>query len=104
MHELRGDSELSLEQALRQLSPCDLVLIEGYKRAAIPKLEIHRARVGKPLLYPDDPNIIGLATDTPDAFVMRDIPVLDLSNAGAICELVMTRCSELVIDNLPLSL
>jgi molybdopterin-guanine dinucleotide biosynthesis protein B len=52
MHELRGEPELPLAQALQRLSPCDLVLIEGYKAYPIPKLEIWRAAVGKPLLHP----------------------------------------------------
>ena len=98
LHELRGDPELTLEQALRRLSPCDLVLVEGYKRAAIPKLEIHRPAVGKALLFPEDPRIVGLATDTPDAFADLPIPVLDLSNGGAIAEFVMARSTQLSID------
>ena len=98
LHELRGDPELTLEQALRRLSPCDLVLVEGYKRAAIPKLEIHRPAVGKALLFPDDPRIVGLATDAPDAFADLPIPVLDLSNGGAIAEFVMARSTQLSID------
>ena len=51
MHELRGEKELALADALRKLSPCDLVLVEGFKTAAIPKLEVYRASVGKPLLH-----------------------------------------------------
>ena len=98
LHELRGDPELTLEQALRRLSPCDLVLVEGYKRAAIPKLEIHRPAVGKALLFPEDPRIVGLATDTPDAFADLPIPVLDLSNGGAIAQFVMARSTQLSID------
>ncbi|TAG48132.1 MAG: molybdopterin-guanine dinucleotide biosynthesis protein B [Betaproteobacteria bacterium] len=65
MHELRGEPELSWQQAVSKLWPCDLVLIEGYKRAAIPKLEIWRAEIAKPLLFPTDAHIIGLATDDP---------------------------------------
>ena len=65
MHELRGAPELSLAEALDRLSPCDLVLIEGYKREALPKLEIWRSAVGKPLLFPEDEHIIALATDDP---------------------------------------
>ena len=65
MHELRGEPELALARAIGQFSACDLVLVEGYKREAIPKLEIWRAEVGKPLLFPTDPNILGLASDDP---------------------------------------
>jgi molybdopterin-guanine dinucleotide biosynthesis protein B len=63
MHELRGADELTLSEALARLSPCDLVLVEGYKRATLPKLEVHRAEVAKPWLHPDDPNIVGIAAD-----------------------------------------
>jgi molybdopterin-guanine dinucleotide biosynthesis adapter protein len=63
MHELRGETELTLEDAVARLSPCDLVLIEGFKRAPIPKLEIWRAELGKPLLFPTDTHILAIATD-----------------------------------------
>ncbi len=65
MRELRGDQELSWQEAVAQLSPCDLVLIEGFKRAPIPKLEIWRAEVGKPLLFPTDAHIQAIASDDP---------------------------------------
>jgi len=63
MHELRGGPEPELPEHLRRLSPCDLVLVEGFKRQPIPKLEIHRRAAGKPLLHPDDPHIVAVATD-----------------------------------------
>src|SRR3954468_4599249 len=64
MHELRGEPEARLPTLLERLSPCDLVLVEGFKTQAIPKLEIHRQAAGTPLLFPDDPYIVALATDT----------------------------------------
>ena len=64
MHELRSAPELSLEQALDRLSPCDLALVEGFKAAPIPKLEVWRAEVGKPLLHSDDAWVRGIATDS----------------------------------------
>jgi molybdopterin-guanine dinucleotide biosynthesis adapter protein len=63
MHELRGAAELTLAQSIAHFSPCDLVLVEGYKREAIPKLEVWRAALGKPLLFPTDPSIVALASD-----------------------------------------
>jgi molybdopterin-guanine dinucleotide biosynthesis protein B len=66
MHELRGEREMTLAETLERLSPCDLVLIEGYKTAPIPKLEIWRPSAGKLLLYPRDPHIIAIATDSTD--------------------------------------
>ena len=67
MHELRGAPELSLGALLAKLSAVDLVLVEGFKREAHPKLEVYRAVVGKPLLAPDDPNIVAIASDGPVA-------------------------------------
>jgi len=75
MHELRLEDEPSLEELCARLSPCDLVLVEGYKLSPIPKLEVHRAITGHPLLYPNDPNIIAVVTDNKAALPM---PVLDL--------------------------
>lgn len=63
MHELRGQSEPDLPQQLAHLSPCDLVLVEGFKRQPIPKLEIHRKAAGTPLIYPGDSTVVAVATD-----------------------------------------
>lgn len=63
MRELRGEPQLSLGEALTRLSPCDLVLVEGFKSARLPKLEIHRAGLAKPWLHVDDPHIIAIASD-----------------------------------------
>ncbi|MBI1173793.1 MAG: molybdopterin-guanine dinucleotide biosynthesis protein B [Sideroxydans sp.] len=63
MHELREEAEPTLEELCARLSPCDLVLIEGYKFSDIPKIEVHRTVTGHPLLYPDDAQIIAVATD-----------------------------------------
>src|ERR1700688_4904367 len=63
IHELRGEPEPPLEDLLANLSPADLIIVEGFKRHAHPKLEVYRAAVGKPLLYPDDDCIVAIATD-----------------------------------------
>src|ERR1700741_5324491 len=60
MHELRGAPELALGALLEKLSPVGLVLLEALKREAYPKFEVSRAVVGKPLLAPDDPNIVAI--------------------------------------------
>jgi molybdopterin-guanine dinucleotide biosynthesis protein B len=85
MHELRDEAEPGLHEQLTRFSACDLVLVEGYKHAAIPKLEIHRPSVGKPLLHPDDDNIVAIATDVP---IDTTIPVLDLNAPDAIAEFI----------------
>lgn len=63
MHELRKEAEPELPQLLDRLSPCDLVLVEGFKQQPIPKIEIHRRAAATPLLHPDDPHIVAIATD-----------------------------------------
>ncbi|MGH8632236.1 MAG: molybdopterin-guanine dinucleotide biosynthesis protein B [Burkholderiales bacterium] len=66
MAELRGAPELTLGQVLSKLSPCDLVLVEGFKREPIPKLEVHRQSNGKEWIFPSDPNVVAVATDAAD--------------------------------------
>ncbi|HVO90412.1 MAG TPA: molybdopterin-guanine dinucleotide biosynthesis protein B [Casimicrobiaceae bacterium] len=67
MHELRGAPELTVAQALASLGPCDLALVEGFKAARIPKLEIWRRELGKAPLHPDDSSVLGIVTDDPVA-------------------------------------
>jgi molybdopterin-guanine dinucleotide biosynthesis adapter protein len=86
MHELRGAPEPGLGEHLEHLSPCDLVLVEGYKREAIPKLEIYRASVGEPLLHPHDGHIVAIASDQP---VKTSLPQFDLDQPQAISEFVL---------------
>lgn len=92
MHELRGAAELALTEALDRLSPCDLVLVEGYKAAPIPKLEIWRPSIGKPRLHPDDPHIVAVATDSPGSLSTR-LPVLGLDAHDEIATFVWTHAA-----------
>ena len=92
MHELRGAPELTLSAAIDRLSPCDVLLVEGYKRAAIPKLEIRREILGKPLLYLTDSHIAGIATDAP-ASVESQLPVFDLNDVSGIATFVAERAA-----------
>jgi molybdopterin-guanine dinucleotide biosynthesis adapter protein len=96
MHELRGARELSLTEALQRLSPCDLALVEGYKTAPIPKLEIWRAELAKPLLFPQDGHIVALATDGRDRVppvAGPALPVFDLADCDAIATLVIAKAA-----------
>jgi molybdopterin-guanine dinucleotide biosynthesis protein B len=88
MHELRGEPEPGLREQLRLFSPCDLVLVEGYKSADIPKIEVHRPSTGSPLLHPKDPNILAIASDQP---ISVSIPLLDLNDLDAIAEFIMQQ-------------
>lgn len=90
MHELRGRAELSLDEALAQLSPCDLVLVEGFKRAPIPKIEIWRGDGEKPLLFPNDPHIVAIASDRP---VATTLPQLDVNDPPAVAAFILKALS-----------
>ncbi len=90
MHENRGSPELSLAELVAKLSPVDLILVEGFKRDSHPKLEVHRPANGKPLLYPDDPNIIAVASDM--GLPGCPLPVLNLDDVEAIADLILDRC------------
>jgi len=65
MHELRGAAEPTLAEQLKHLSPCDLVIVEGYKGEPIAKVEVHRRAAGAPLLHPADSHVVAIATDEP---------------------------------------
>lgn len=78
MHELRGAPEPTLADLIAQISPCDLLLIEGFKREPVRKLEIHRNEVAEPWLFPDDPNIVAVASDTPAATALPQFGLEDI--------------------------
>ena len=86
IHELRGAPEPPLEAHLQRLSPCDLVLVEGFKRSAIPKLEVYRATVGEPLIHPHDANVVAIATDKR---LETKLPQFDLNAPEPIAEFVL---------------
>ena len=86
MHELRDEDEPSLGDLLKQLSPVDLVLIEGYKRDRHPKIEAHRKETGQPLIAPEDETIVAVASDTS---VTIDRPVLDLNATASIANFIV---------------
>jgi len=87
-HEHGEQSEPELPGLLRRLLPCDLVLVEGFKREPIPKIEVHRAAAGTALLFPDDPCIVAVASDVP---VATGLPVFHLDDHAAIAEFVVTH-------------
>ena len=86
IHELRDDPEPTLEEHLAHFSPCDLVLVEGFKREAIPKLEIHRPTLQKPLLFPDDANIVAVASNQK---VATNLPLLGLDQPAEIVQFIL---------------
>lgn len=91
VHELRGAAEPSLPDLLRKLSPVDIVIVEGFKRAGHRKIEVHRHANSRPFLYGQIPAVVALATDDPPP--SAPIPVVHLDDTGAIADLVET-CAE----------
>ena len=86
MHELRGAHEPSFEEQVKHFAPCDLLLVEGFKHAPIPKLEVWRAAPGEPLLHPNDPHIVAVASD---AKVDTRLPVLNLNDDSAVARFIL---------------
>jgi molybdopterin-guanine dinucleotide biosynthesis protein B len=87
LHELREQPEWDLAALVGKMSPVDLVLVEGFKRDAFPKLEIHRIANGKPLIHPEDPHIVAVASDS--ALPAAQVPVVDLNDIEAIADLLL---------------
>ncbi len=87
MHELRGGPEPSLDEQIKRISPCDLLLVEGYKRYPMPKLEVWRKDNAKPLLHPEDEHIIAIAADS--ALETR-LPRFDLSDYDGIGDFILS--------------
>jgi molybdopterin-guanine dinucleotide biosynthesis protein B len=89
IHELRGEPEPPLAEILAKLSPVDLVIVEGFKRHKLPKLEVYRAGLGKPLLYPDDDCIVAIATDAP--LPQAPLPVLMLDDVESVANVLQAE-------------
>ncbi|HEV2334310.1 MAG TPA: molybdopterin-guanine dinucleotide biosynthesis protein B [Stellaceae bacterium] len=81
MHELRDAPEPTLDELVARMSPVDLLLVEGWKRHPHPKIEVHRPALGKPLLYPEDPHVVAIASDQALA---APIPLLPLGDPHAV--------------------
>ena len=88
MHELRGAHEPAFDEQIRHLAPCDLLLVEGFKHAPIPKLEVWRAQTGEGLLHPNDPHIVAVASDEK---VDTKLPLLDLNDVDGIAAFIVKK-------------
>ncbi len=85
MHELRGTAELTLDELVARMSPCDLLIVEGFKRQPIPKIEVFRAANGKVPLHPADPHVVAIATDVR---VDSPLPQFALDDVAQIADFV----------------
>ncbi|MBL0936536.1 MAG: molybdopterin-guanine dinucleotide biosynthesis protein B [Rhizobiaceae bacterium] len=90
MHELRDEREPSLDDVLARLSPCDLVIVEGYKREGHLKIETRRraAKDTRPLSV-DDPNIVAVASD--HALPGETLPVFAIDDIAAMADFITSR-------------
>ncbi len=93
VHELRGEPELPLRTLLGKLSPVDLIIVEGYKRESHPKLEIYRQSVGKPLMQPDDPYIVAVASDADVPGL--SVPLVRLDDIEAVADVLCAHAAPL---------
>ncbi len=82
------DAPPALPDLLAQLPPCDLVLVEGWKRDPLPKLEVHRTATGKPWLCADDPHVLAVAADSPPP---RPLPLFDLDAIEPITDFILAH-------------
>ena len=78
---------------LPTLAPVDLVIVEGYKTQPHPKLEVHRASVGKPLIYPSDSWIVAVASDAP--LPGTELPVIGLDDIETIADVMLVESAPL---------
>jgi molybdopterin-guanine dinucleotide biosynthesis protein B len=90
MHENRGESEPGAEELIAQITPVDLLIIEGFKREAHDKMEVWRAATGKPLLALEDHSIVAVASDGPVQGVT--VPVLDLDDVRSVADFILAHC------------
>jgi molybdopterin-guanine dinucleotide biosynthesis protein B len=92
MHELRQVSEPRLPDLLKKLSPVDLVVVEGFKSEPHRKIEVYRLANGKPLLFPDDPEISGIASDTA---IQTKLPTAHLDDSPAVAAMMLGSAMSL---------
>jgi molybdopterin-guanine dinucleotide biosynthesis adapter protein len=93
LHELREEPEWDLPNLLDKLSPVDIVLVEGFKREKVPKLEVYRAANGKPLLHPDDDWIVAVAAD--GALPQASVPVIPLDDIEKIADVLLAEAMRI---------
>jgi len=85
-HELGAAPEPTFDELVARLSPCDLVLVEGFRHGALPRIEVWRKVLGHPRLHPDTPGIVALAGDARD----HDLPCFPLDDLAGIERFILT--------------
>jgi molybdopterin-guanine dinucleotide biosynthesis protein B len=90
MTELRSAREPTLAELVARMDPVDLIIVEGFKRDAHPKIEVHRAANAKPWMRPEMPGIVAVASDVPPPY---DLPRAELDDVAAIATLATTHAA-----------
>lgn len=90
MHELRDGPEPDSVSLMRHMTPVDLLIIEGWKSEGHEKIEIHRPSHGQPLIQPDDPRVVAVASD--EELPGLPVPRLDLNDVEAIADFIVAHC------------
>ena len=90
MHEHRGGPEADLDGLISRMSPVDLIMVEGFKREGHAKIEVVRGAAAKPVLAPNDPYVVAIASDQPLTGI--GLPLLDLDDVGAVADFIIEYC------------
>ena len=92
IREFEVQTEPTVHQLIAELYECDWVLVEGFKHADVLKVEVWRADTGKPVQYPHDPFVVGIATDSPDRLpATTGLPLLDLNDPDAVAHFLLAE-------------
>jgi molybdopterin-guanine dinucleotide biosynthesis adapter protein len=95
IREFEERADPTVHDLIAELDGCDWVLVEGFKRAALPKIEIWRADTGQPAQYPLDPHIVAVCTDNSTRLpATTGLPVLDLNDAGAVAAYLLSSAAR----------
>lgn len=90
MHEHRGGPEADLDGLISRMSSVDLIMVEGFKREGHAKIEVVRGAAAKPVLAPNDPYVVAIASDQPLTGI--GLPLLDLDDVGAVADFIIEYC------------
>ena len=96
LHELRGEEEPTLGHLLTRLSPVDLLIVEGFKFEAHPKIEVCRQANDKPFLHVQDPHILGLVTDGPRPAHLPGAHLDDIPAVAAMMRALATPLADVL--------
>ncbi|MBI5255345.1 MAG: molybdopterin-guanine dinucleotide biosynthesis protein B [Burkholderiales bacterium] len=99
MREYEVQGQPTVHQLIAEMVPCDWLLVEGFKHADIPKVEVWRAALGEPPMYPDEPYVAAVATDAPQALPQpTQRPVFEMADVPALASWLMDTAARFDYD------